>query len=111
MDQQVGLSITSLESDTPVLSHVFWSKDIKGAISAAKSHIITDSFFANSFLGKMRWKAGVLSLSTEGEIITDRRMNVSIDSIIVELTQFAEELYPAKKEIDKEVAQLSKEYT
>jgi len=72
--KKIGLSITTYEIDnqgesTAVLTHIFWSKNLKGAMEIAKSHIITDNFFSGSFVGEMPWKDFVLHLENDIDVI------------------------------------------
>lgn len=70
----LGIAITSYEGDsadsadrhqpsTPIITHIFWGKNLKEALSYAKSHSITDYFFSSTFAGRMKWRDGELQLS------------------------------------------------
>lgn len=91
-----GLVITTYEiSDNkanPVLTHIFWGNTIKEAIGYAKSHLITDYFFAASFIGEMPWKGSYLIFENETEFIGRKLTNKKYDDILNELDDKAKEI-------------------
>jgi|SRR5581483_1861195 len=104
MKAKVGLMITTYENSqgryNPILSHIFWGKDLEQAVNYAKSHPITDTFFASSFGGEMDWKGSVLKLSNNGEILS--RYTISsekeLNEIMKELEDRAEETHELLEE-------------
>ena len=59
----VGIRVDSYENNNPILTHIFWGKDINQAIEYAKSHLVSDVFFASTFTGTMKWRDDTLILS------------------------------------------------
>lgn len=63
IEGNLGIVVTSYESDTPVLTHIFWGENLKEALGNAKAHLVTDFFFSSSFRGEMKWRDNILRLS------------------------------------------------
>ena len=101
--EYIGLQVTTYEfSDgkyNPVLSHIFWGKDLKKAVGIAKSHMISDAFFSSSFVGEMEWKNSVLQLSNDGELINEKKFSgdKELRSIFRELESHAQEVHSVQK--------------
>ena len=104
----VGLYITTYEISEeneymPILSHIFWGKDIKQALNYAKSHLVTDAFFNGSFIGELPWKDTILYLDNDGQIVSSQYMDErterrNIDSAFRELTARAQVI---RKDLDR----------
>jgi len=68
-----GIAVTSYETDKetiPIMTHIFWGKDIEQAVSYAKSHLISDLFYSSSFTGEMIWQDQKLKLSYDSKLLT-----------------------------------------
>jgi hypothetical protein len=86
-----GIAITTYEVDQetgekdPILTHVFWGKTLEDALGYAKSHTITDFFFASSFDGEMPWGKDVLLLKNTYRLIGASNRTNQVDQIIDQL--------------------------
>ncbi len=67
----LAVEITTSEWDeagqawSPVLSHVFYGRNMAEIEGLIKSHRITDRFFDASFRGTFKWRGSVLKLQNE----------------------------------------------
>jgi hypothetical protein len=98
MKAPIGIYITSYERSkngkfNPILSHIFWGKDINQAFSYAKSHLISDVFFSSSFTGDLPWNDSIIIIDYDGEIIsTNKKVNGDIDEILDRLSENASDI-------------------
>lgn len=89
----VALAITTYEFNNnnynPIITHIFWGKDLDEAVGYAHSHLKTDFFFSSSFVGEMPWRGSVLILRNKNQIINKKDFisPQERDGIIKDLTQ------------------------
>jgi hypothetical protein len=90
----VGVVITSYESDSPVITHIFWGESLDEAVSVAKSHLITDYFFSSTFVGELPWGEDVLKLTYNGRLINVSRFESQsqLTSILQDIATDAERI-------------------
>ena len=100
----LGLAITTYEFDdknlpVPVLTHIFWGKDLKEAYDYAKSHLVTDYFFSGTFTGGINWKGTFLELDYDGEVVDHHTYQSSngVSEIMDKLKARAMELNKKRK--------------
>lgn len=91
-----------------VLTHIFWSQTLKGAISLAQSHCVADNFFNQTFIGEMPWKDDTLILTYDEQVIGRDYTEATIHKAIQELQTRAEEVSRVNKPQIKIVQKLSK---
>ena len=97
---KIGISITTYESDSKTLTHIFWGDTLQDAYNIAKSHLVTDYFFSSSFEGQMKWGTKVLQLSNDGNILPYQDNSKLIEDILTRLTVDAYILNDIKAEHD-----------
>ena len=70
-----GIAVTTYEGEggqkVPIITHVFWGDTPRQALDYARSHLVTDYFFASSLEGAMPWGGDELALSNEYEAVGD----------------------------------------
>ncbi|HSW76868.1 MAG TPA: hypothetical protein VLG50_07470 [Candidatus Saccharimonadales bacterium] len=105
MLNKVCISVTTYEMDdgnrgNPSVTHLFWGKDVKSAVSVAQSHLLTDLFFSESFVGEMPWKDFVLKMENELTIKDDKKhSNAEAEKIYKQINTRAHQIHKQKKHI------------
>ena len=93
---KVGLVVTSYEitkkGRRPVVSHIFWGENIEEALGYALPHLVTDYFFSSTFIGKMAWKGGELTIEYDGALLGMKRID-KLDRLLDQLDARAHELH------------------
>ena len=79
----VGIRVDSYENNNPILTHIFWGKDINQAVQYAKSHLVSDVFFASTFTGTMKWRDDTLILSYNGKVLTIKPEGIKLTERIM----------------------------
>lgn len=101
----VGVAVTTYEQSEagprPVLSHVFWGRDLQEAMSYAQAHLLTDYFFSSSFSGEMEWQGSTLVLSNEGRVVGRAMVSrAGLKQAWAELEREAERVHAKQRRID-----------
>lgn len=77
----IGIVVSTYEEGSPVLSHIFWGKDVDEAMGYAQSHMETDEFFRSSFKGTMEWHGSTLYLEDVVQVVAKFPHHIGKDQV------------------------------
>lgn len=98
---RIGIRVDTYEGNSPILTHIFWGKDLSQAISYARSHLISDLFFSSTFRGEMKWKDGILFLSYNGKVMSFKAENYDMTrDVIGEIKKMAIDILDQQHSVD-----------